>query len=141
MVFVSGEKLQSCCCCIFVGVVIAVVVVVTLTVVVLLLSFLNVVLLWLVSDCGCVVLLQPAGEGGAGDVEGDGDLLRYLSDQADGATAGLPVGGTHSAPCCWWWVALTAPPAGPLDEPKPNLHHSVNTTKKATQQCVEKQNQ
>lgn len=39
-----------------------------------------------------VGLLQPAGEGGAGDVERDWNLLCHLSDQADGETAGLPVG-------------------------------------------------
>lgn len=48
-----------------------------------------------------VVLLQPAGEGGAGDMEGDRDLLRHLSDPADGATAGLQVNDTYSA-SCWW---------------------------------------
>lgn len=35
--------------------------------------------------------LQPVGEDRAGDVERDGDFIRYLSHAADGAAAGLPV--------------------------------------------------
>lgn len=81
-------ELHFCCCCRCCAVNVVyvsscVVVVVSLT----------------VAGLFVVVLLQPAGEGGAGDVEGDWDLLRHLSDQADGATAGLPVGETHSGPC------------------------------------------
>lgn len=41
----------------------------------------------------CLFSFKSVGEDRAGDVERDGDLLRYLGDTTDGTTAGLPV--TH----------------------------------------------
>lgn len=131
--FVITLTAELCCCCCYFYCCVWYFVFVSLTVdatlnVVVFLSFVSVavvLLLWCLSDCCCVVLLQPAGEGGAGDMAGDRDLLRHLSDQADGATAGLQVGETYGT--SYWWVTH---PAGPLNEPKPSIHHSVNAAKK-----------